>query len=97
MNLYDAPVNWLATVVYGLVCCLVGALLMLALLDRRGRSAKTLDITELWLDEQTSRYIDDEARQWARREGRSPVHGDIAGSYAKLSASLLQGRGGERR
>lgn len=96
MSLYGSPINWLATTAYGVVCFLLGALFVLALLERR-RPAKTPAVGVQGLDAQTSHYIDEEARAWARREGRSPAHADIAGSYAKLSASLLQGRDGERR
>lgn len=83
----DAPINWLATSLFGLACLLVGALVTW-LLVRRRLTATPRNSELLPLDDQTDREIDDLAWQWAERSGRAPADAGIVASYAKLATRL---------
>lgn len=94
MNLYGQPINLFATTAFGVSCFLLGAVLALVLLSARKQPKEPAP--QRPLDDGDNGYIDRMASEWARREGKTTAHANVAGSYAKLAVQLqerLQGGG----
>lgn len=91
--MFAAPLDLVATSLFGLTCFAAGILLMVVLrrwhrslpwAPRRGR-----------LDRETNELIDRYAQDWASTRG-TPWAADIAAPYAKMLARLRVGQGGDQ-
>lgn len=89
--MFDAPIDPVATSLFGLACFLLGIALTLALGSRPKAAPHVLPQLE-WYEEDA---IDEAALAWAEERGR-PYVADIAASYLKLGTRLQRRPRGAR-